>query len=138
MSYATIADFEQAFPTEAVELTTFDATAEATDEDALQQALDLSSSQIDSHLRGQYQLPLATIPTLLKSLCLDIARYRLDRNSPMEDVRKRYEDALRTLKALATGDVTLDIGESDTAVIQVRAIIPKRVWDEAGLAGFGV
>lgn len=137
MSYATIAQFVTAFPNEAVGLTTHDAQANAPDEVVLQAALDDSSSIIDSYLRGRYSLPFPSVPVELVPRELDITRYRLDRNDPMEDVRLRYEDAIAWLKQVRDGDVLLDVGTEETTVNLIQATERDRKWDAVGLGGFG-
>lgn len=42
-------------------------------------------------------------------LACDIARYRLMADNPLEEARKRYEDARRILESLAAGRVSLGL-----------------------------
>ena len=118
MSYATVAEFVAAFPAEAGVLTNLeDPASTVVDELELQGALDTASAEIDLYLRGRYVLPLESLvpldpedpealpvyPGVLVGWCRDIARYRLDRVRPSEDVRRRYDDAIRGLEAIAAG-----------------------------------
>ena len=138
MSYATIAQFVTAFPNEAIELTTYDAQATAPDEVVLQAALDKSSAKINSYLRGLYTLPLPSVPAELVGAELDMTRYYLDRNNPMEDVRKRFDDAIKMLRGIKSGEVVLDVGSEETTVNLIQATDRDREWDAVGLSGFGV
>ena len=106
MAYATVEEFETRFDvTETIELTNLeDPLAESPDLDVLEQALDLASEEIDGYLwAASYALPLSSPPLILREWCLDIARYKLDRNANREDVRRRYDDAIAWLKGLAKG-----------------------------------
>jgi phage gp36-like protein len=106
MAYATVDEFETRFgATETIELTNLeDPLAESPDLDVLEQALDLASEEIDGYLwAASYALPLTSPPLILREWCLDVARYKLDRNANREDVRRRYDDAIAWLKGLAKG-----------------------------------
>ena len=67
--------------------------------------------EIDGHVQKRYALPLpAPTPTAIKRIAVDIVIYRLSGDSRVtEDRRKRYEDAVSFLKAIARGDVSLGI-----------------------------
>ncbi len=151
MSYATVAEFVAAFPAEAGVLTNLeDPASTVVDELELQGALDTASAEIDLYLRGRYVLPLESLvpldpedpealpvyPGVLVGWCRDIARYRLDRVRPSEDVRRRYDDAIRGLEAIAAGKV--DLLELDARGGSARAIARDRVWDGDQLSKFGV
>ena len=150
MAYARVEEFVEAFPNEGVVLTNLeDPAAIAVDMPELQQALDAASAEIDLYLQRRYLLPLDSLvpldpedpmavpvfPGILVQWCRDIARYRLDRFQPADDVRRRYEDAIHGLNAIAQGRMDLfdQVGNQGSA----KAIARDRVWDDAGLAGFG-
>jgi len=75
---------------------------------------------------------------LLKGLCLDIARYGLAYNEPMEDVRRRYDDALATLRRLNLGDLVLNVTPPIMNAEYPQAVNRERQWDGRSLAGYGV
>lgn len=75
----------------------------------LNQALADADSEADGYLGARYTLPLATVPVALKRIAADIARYRLYDNAATEEVRKRYEDAIKFLRAVSSGEATLGI-----------------------------
>lgn len=81
------------------------------DETAIAAALEDTDEEINSLLSRRYKLPLeTTVPRILKRVAVSIAFYWLaDRdNQATELVRKRYEDAIKTLKEIASGQ--RDIG----------------------------
>lgn len=70
-------------------------------------ALVRASAEIDGYLVGRYTLPLAAIPANLVGFACDIARYRLYDDRATEQVTKRYDDAIKYLKSVATGAISL-------------------------------
>lgn len=109
MSYATQADIELHFG-EAQVLIASDRDGDGVaDTGLIDSALLKASEEIDSYLIMRYSLPLATTPGILKSVCCEIAMYRLSPDtSYTEEKRKRYEDAIKWLRDVAKGLVGLD------------------------------
>ena len=118
MTYATADQCVEKFGrAEAIDLTNLDdPTAEEIDTIVLSRAIEDASALIDSYLSGRYSLPFADAPQVLIPRCLDIARYSLDRTSAREDVRQRYEDAIRWLEMVAKGVVNLGLTATNTEV----------------------
>jgi phage gp36-like protein len=80
----------------------------------VEQALADAAAEIDSYLGARFALPIAEPPPVLTRIACDIAIYRLfetARDDDVKDSRKRYEDAIRWLKAAADGEVALDAPE---------------------------
>lgn len=86
----------------------------AVDLDVIAQALADSDAEIDAYLAARYQLPLTTVPTVLKRLAVDILVYRLasGAGTATEERRKRYEDAVALLRRIAKGEVSLGLPEA--------------------------
>ena len=82
-------------------------------DDAIQDA----TEEINGHIGGRYPLPLPNVPSNLKRMACDIARYRLYFERPTEEVRKRYEDAIAFLKRVADNKAHLQIQLPETNVI---------------------
>jgi phage gp36-like protein len=78
--------------------------------DAIQDA----TEEINGHIGGRYPLPLPSVPSNLKRMACDIARYRLYFQKPTEEVRQRYEDAIAFLKRVADSKAHLQIQMPDT------------------------
>jgi phage gp36-like protein len=79
------------------------------DATVVDRALADADALINGYLKGRYQLPLATTPQLLVTLAEAIAIYNLHTQIVPDKIRKGYEDALVTLKQIATGIVRLDV-----------------------------
>ena len=79
-------------------------------DDAIQDA----TEEINGHIGGRYPLPLPNVPSNLKRMACDIARYRLYFQQPTEEIRKRYEDAIAFLKRVADNKAHLQIQLPET------------------------
>lgn len=71
----------------------------------LQGALTKASAEIDSYMVGRYATPLSPVDDLVKTYCVDIARYRLSGAdvTEVETVRNRFKDAIRWLEGVRDG-----------------------------------
>lgn len=65
---------------------------------------------IDSYVASRYAVPLASVPPVLVRLAKVIAGYFLMGAAASESLRQDYEDALRTLRDIADGRMSLDVG----------------------------
>ncbi|AYA02235.1 DUF1320 domain-containing protein [Acinetobacter sp. WCHAc010034] len=81
--------------------------------DAIQDA----TEEINGHIGGRYPLPLPNVPSNLRRMACDIARYRLYFQQPSEEVRQRYEDAIAFLKRVADNKAHLQIQSPETGQI---------------------
>jgi phage gp36-like protein len=70
-------------------------------------ALADATEEVDSYLGVRYNKPLPSIPAPLKRAACDIARFRLYKDRPTEEVTYRYERSIKWLEQLATGKVVL-------------------------------
>jgi len=107
--YATEPDLIARFGAEIEQLKRMLPSVTAVD-DAIQDA----TEEINGHIGGRYSLPLPNVPSNLKRMACDIARYRLYFQQPTEEVRKRYEDAIAFLKRVADNKAHLQIQEEAT------------------------
>lgn len=116
MSYATIQDLIDRYREDNVRKST-DPRAQTVDQVAAQRALDDADAEIDSWLCRRYVLPLIdasgitmAVPRALIRCACDIAMYRLQTLRPTDDIkdaRQRYDDVLKLLKTMSTGDVAI-------------------------------
>lgn len=73
-----------------------------------------ADAEIDSYLGARYTLPLAGTPELLKRIARDLVRYFLfDQRAP-EEVRLRYQRAIKLLEGIRDGDVSLGLAPAST------------------------
>lgn len=109
--YATIEEMIARLGEQAVILASDRDGQGAVNEACLLTALTDATAEIDAALSARYSLPLPTTPTLVKRLCIDLARYfaSSDAGTLTEDIRQRAEDVRATLKAIARGDFSLGL-----------------------------
>lgn len=81
------------------------------DADVLTQAIADADAEIDGYLAGRYQLPIAVVPGILTIYAGDIARYRLYDDGATDEIRRRYEDAMKFLRLVSEGKVRLGADE---------------------------
>lgn len=105
---------------------------------AIERALADADADIDAYLAGRYALPLATLPPMLERVACDLARYRLYDQKATEEVRARYEDAVRVLEQIARGAVTLGLPAANAPAPEgVEFTTPPRCFsDSLGGGGF--
>lgn len=102
MLYATRTDLEDRFSTDEIEV--LNGTVGA---GGVEQALQDAAEEADSYVAVRYAVPLPSVPAPLKVAVCDIARFRLYKDRPTDEVKYRYEQAVKWLKALARGEATM-------------------------------
>lgn len=136
--YATQADLETRFGSEEIAQRSDRINGSVIDVTVVARALADADAEIDAYLAVRYQLPLASVPAVLGRVACDIALYRLC-DIPPDEVRKRYEDAVRDLKRAADGALVIDgaspLAKSTTAAgVEYRS--PARTFDGDSLSGY--
>ena len=107
------------------------------DSDAVNAALSDASDEIDTYLAVQHDLPLESTPEVLVRLCADIARYRLYDDRMLDEVKKRYDDAIKLLKEIAKGSAVLPItGKTASSDIDTVRKREDRVFTSESLEGY--
>ena len=78
-------------------------------------ALEEAAAEIDPYLAPHYQLPLVTVPLILIGYSCDIARYRLCGAgvTETEQIRNRYQDAIKFLRDVANGKLSLGLDSAN-------------------------
>lgn len=98
------------------------------DPDTVATAINDGAAQINSAIAKVVALPLtAPYPPILKTLNVDLARYRLYTDEPPPQVVERYKDALATLEQIRRGE--LSVVGADGAVVST-ANRPSFFFDE--------
>ena len=134
--YANRADLEARFgEAEIANLEVMQSTPNAIDE-ALQDA----AEEIDSYVAVKYQLPLPSVPSTLKRVACNIARYRLYFQQPPEEIENRYKAEIDYLKRVADGKAILNILDPQNQVseekpVQSPATMPIGTTYKGGVFG---
>jgi phage gp36-like protein len=109
--------------------------AGAIDAAVMTRALDDTDALIDGYLAARYALPLPTVPSLLRDLAATIGLYKLHVDVVPEKVREDYRDAIKTLQAIAAGQVRLDIGGTEPPAAQASGGVRFTGGDRVFTAG---
>lgn len=111
MSYATKQDLIERYGQDELIQLTDRATPPAgvIDDAVLTQALLDADAEINGYLQARYTLPLGSTPELIKRVACIIARYNLYEDVATDEVRRRYEDAVRMLKSISRGEINLGV-----------------------------
>lgn len=80
-------------------------------------AIDYADNLVDGYLRSRYNLPLSSTPDELKYIAIEIVVYRLyslRTFAPVpENIKERYNDALKQLYQIQRGQFNLGIEDTD-------------------------
>lgn len=109
MPYCVLADIQKKISdVELIQLTD-DAATQTINTDNVDAAIAEADELIDSYVGKVKAVPLVPVPGLIKNLSVNIAIWNLHvRRSVVDGIRqKTYDDALKTLKLVAEGTVTL-------------------------------
>ncbi|MBB3231707.1 gp436 family protein [Halomonas stenophila] len=110
MPYITLQDLIDRFGQDEL-LQLADDGAGAIDQGEIDLAISDAGGEIDGRVAaGGYDVPLDPVPSIIQAYACDIARYRLYDEHATDQVTKRYEDAIKFLRAVAKGEVLLGIG----------------------------
>jgi phage gp36-like protein len=105
----------------------------------LNKALADANAEIDGYLVGQYQLPLASVPANLELLASDIALYRLFKDRATEEVRQRYDDAVKYLRDVGQGKLSLGLDSANQPAAPAGGPSvdgPERTFSKATLGDY--
>lgn len=116
--YATRNDLEARFGEEEVQELEMMQSVGNSIEEAIQDA----SEEIDSYIAVRYTLPLPSIPSTLKRVACNIARYRLYFQQPIEEVENRYKAEIDFLKRVADGKAVLNILNAQNEVTEEKPV----------------
>lgn len=82
---------------------------------------------IDGYVSGRYQVPLTVVPSLIKTLAVDLAVYKLymrrKKKSVPDMVQKQYDNALKLLRDIQSGKVVIGATASGATVAGVTASV---------------
>lgn len=118
MRYCTVADLELVMSAQVLrQLSNDDPQATELNEPVVEEAINQAEEMVDGFLRGRYQLPLATVPTLVKQYTAYLARHwlyarRPEGNDLPDAVTRTYKDAVKGLETIRDGKLHLGIPNS--------------------------
>ncbi|MFV2949674.1 gp436 family protein [Pseudomonas japonica] len=129
MPYVTLDDLVKRFGRNEILDIAGDETGDEIDVETVNRACEDAAGEIDSSLAaGGYKLPLTTVPPVVTAYACDIARYRMHDDRATEQVTKRYDDAIRFLRQVASGGLRLGAPKVDDEVTSAGEVnfVPGR------------
>lgn len=109
MAYCTLDDILAMMDEAEVIRYTDDNNAGYINTDVTGKAIAGAGALIDSHLAVRYSVPVSPVPDILVDLAVDIAIYKIcsRRGQSPEEIRKKFEDAVKYLEKVAAGKIVL-------------------------------
>ena len=113
--YASVQDCVDRRGRDKVLLLADDPHADTPEYGALESALEDASDEIDAYVGARHDLPLDPAPRILLRLCVEIGIYRRADSADIasDEMRTRYEDAVRLLKDIQSGKASLGPADPD-------------------------
>jgi phage gp36-like protein len=111
MGYATKEDIDELYGTDLL-VRVADYNKDGTpDPEVIAKGLQAADEICDAYLSAQYSIPVVPTPGIVNACAIDIAIYKmaLGRTSRTDEMRIRYEDALKLLERISTGKVGLGL-----------------------------
>jgi phage gp36-like protein len=130
--YITLDDLTMRLPLERVIALTDDDGIGLVSQPVVDHAIDVASSEIDGYVGTRYRVPLETPHPIIRKICQDLTIYylhlRLDRVS--DDVKYAYDNAVRLLRDISRGVVTLGVEPEPEASGHLRMTVcaPDRMF----------
>lgn len=137
--YATQDDLKKQLSEDLLIQLTDDAGNGVIDTTVTDTALETADVEIDGYLGERYTLPLSPVPAIINKQAVDIAIYNLygRRQGPPDHWQKRYDNVIRFLSKIVTGDISLGVGDPEGAVEDVALVSSQdRIFTRDSLKGF--
>ena len=140
MTYATLPDLiKRAGQQEILQIADRDRDG-TPDPDVIEAAIRDGMNTVNGYVAAKYAVPLPSVPDLVRTWTVSIARYVLHRNTPPDHVRTDYEDAIKALKDVAAGRLVLPVADGQEAPASVAGKImaahPPQVFTPEKLRGW--
>lgn len=140
MAYCTLADIQYVMDEDDVIRFTDDDDSGAVSTAVVDKAIADTGSLVDAYLASRYTVPLDPVPDVINGVACDIAVYKISsrRGIASEEVRKKFEDAVKFLEKLASGKAVLPGADESTSggTDMVRMTSDVRVFSRNSMMGF--
>ncbi len=117
MQYITTQDLTEVLSERSlIDLSNDTSRATEVDNGVLDKACQYATETVDGYLRSRYTLPLTSVPTIVRNICLQLARYWLYSRRPdgkgfPDNVKETHSQALKDLERIQNGKLHLGIKE---------------------------
>lgn len=110
------------------------------DQGVVDAAIEDAGNLIDGYVGAKYTLPLPSVPAIVRTWAVSIARYVLHRNGAPDHVETDYKDAVAALKDVSRGLIALPVAPGENApgseTGTVMAAHPPTVFTSRKLRGW--
>jgi len=113
--------------------------AGAIDDAVLNKALNDADAAINGYVAVKYTLPINPVPAMFERFGCDIARYYLYEDRANDQVRRRYDDAIKYLEGVASGKVNIGVDAANQAPASSggpEVSAPERIFTGDSLVDF--
>lgn len=110
MAYSAQSDLEEQISEDELVQLTDDAGSASVDSSVITRAVADADAEIDSYCGSRYTVPFSPVPVIIRKFSVDMAIYNLFSRRSLkipEERQKRYENAIRFLRDLAKGLISL-------------------------------
>ena len=144
MAYCTLADITKRIPETTLVNLTDDQDLGVIDEAVVSGIIADADELIDGFLRGRYELPLADIPGLVKSLSVDLVAYSIYGRRAEFEIPKAVSDkhaaTLKILQSIQKGEVRLGVAgvEAPAPAVpanSVQVVTSDRIFTRDSMKG---
>ena len=132
MPYCALADLQSRYGSDEIARISDRAVPRkgAADQTVVDAAIAQADAEIDGYLGVVVALPLSSTPELVRNLSCAIARYRLHENQASERVAEDYKDAVRMLRDISAGRLSLSIASVRVATSAIVVKAPAVVFTD--------
>ena len=143
MAYSTIDDIKNQLDEVRLIQLTDDENTGAVVEERVTRAIADADEEIDGYVGARHAVPLATVPSIIRKLSVDIAINNLyARREKSSEIREtRYKNAIRFLKQVALGKISLGADDPEGSpptsdAPELSSDNPARIFDRASMKDF--
>lgn len=132
--YCDLDDIRGALPEERIRELTDDDNVGMIDQGHVDKAIEWAGSYIDSFIGAKYEVPLATVPDLIKHLSVDFTIWRLYSRRLDDDlpanINERYKHATNVLKSIRSGELSLESSEEAASAYRTNKQTSDRLFNK--------
>lgn len=109
MTYCTLDDIRDMMDEDEIIRYTDDYDQGIVNTSVTDKAIAGAGALIDSHLATRLSVPVSPVPDIIKDLAVDIAIYKIcsRRSQAPEEIRTKYDDAVKYLEKAAAGKIAI-------------------------------
>lgn len=132
MAYSTAVDLKNYMPEAQLLQLTDDNDVDSIDVEKLDDAIRRADDLIDGYLRGRYELPLPTVPSLIQDLSTRLAVYFLYKRALYvmmpESVKDEYKDSSGVLEKIQKGKISPFATSKEPIFFKSSKAASDRIW----------